>query len=392
MLKIQAKIWSLTQSPCGRSKGGYIDLSSFVNSLPNDRGTLDSRIFSINVRGNTIDSHKMPRNGAPHKHKVYDGVVDTLSKIRDGASPDLMFLNNQGCLIMCESCVPIPGKKDFYEITFSMPHHGFGNGQQTIRSVFYSSYYLGIDLFPMTTIFAKITEGFDPEESVEICHNNNNSKSINNKDRISNTFSQSGLEEEMARRGYLLIAKKDFDKKNQDASAYPNGTINLHDITGFYNLLNAYKNETPWMSGSKIVDHDLVDGLDADTLETVYWAMRQIDSWIDNNESKILEHKPLMQEKHLGPYGLFRNLFMACYKQFSHGKLGGYCQDISIEDFFGLCLKSFANRAPGRDEKGVSSKSFILGVLAQLKDTLETEDRIRTLQRQLSRLKQGAEI
>lgn len=361
MLKFEAKIMNLSTSPGGRSKGGYIDLSSFIKNLPHENGILNNEIFQINVRGNTISTPKLDKKGKS-KHSVYDGIVDTLKRIESGENPDLMYLNNQGCLIMCESCIPVYGKPDTYEITLSKSHHGFGNGQQSIRSTFYSFYNLGINILPETCIFVKITEGFDSKESVEICHNNNNSKSINNKDKVSNTFIENGIFDHLAKKGYFLKCKKDSDIKSIDENLYPNGMIDLHDATGFFNLLNAYHKETPWKTGSAIVDDELLEDVTSNIILEVQDLKVDLEKWIIKNKSKIYIYKPLFDEKHLGANGPLKNLFATCFKKY-------YQNFLSKEEFFDVCFDCFESKVPSRATvKSIKSDGFANLVLDKVKD------------------------
>ena len=382
MIRFEAKITSLSTSPGGKVKTGYLDLSTFIKSLPHKDGILDKGLFDINVRGNTIQTKKGKKDFKTEPkitkkglsgHVVFDGIADTLRRIEKGANPDLFIMKNVGCWINVDSCAPVPGKPDYYEIVLSKSHHGFGNGQQSIRSAFYSWNSLGISLVPGTCIIAKITEGLDPEESVEICYSNNNSKSINNKDKVSNAFSEAGLIEEMAKRGILLKAKKDTDQDSIDLSPYPNGTIDLHDRKGFYNLLNAYRMETPWRAGQEVVDEDLLDGLDADLLETVFKAMKAIDVWVDNNKDDIFQYKKHFDEQHLGQYGLLRNLFSTCIKLLSDKRLAKFKISIGTDEFLDLCFDSFKYSMPANAEgkKSLKNEAFAKSMIRELGRLLE---------------------
>jgi len=363
MLKFEAKIMNLSTSPGGRSKGGYLDLSSFIKNLPHQNGVLEKELFSINVRGNTITTPKLNKKGKS-KHTVYDGVVDTLKRIESGENADLMFLNNQGCLIMCESCMPVSGKPDTYEIVFSKEHHGFGNGQQSIRSTFYSLHNLGINILPETCIFVKITEGFDSKESVEICHNNNNSKSINNKDKVSNTFIENGIFDDIAKKGYFLKCKRDSDIKSADPNLYPNGMIDLQDPTGFFNLLNAYHKETSWKVGSAIVDDELLKYVTSDIILEVQDLKVDLEKWLNKNKSRISNYKPHFDEDHLGVNGPLKNLFATCFKKY-------YQNFLSKEEFFNICFDCFESKVPSRlTAKGLKTEGFALLVFDKVKDAM----------------------
>jgi len=380
MLKFEAKIMNLSTSPGGRSKGGYIDLSSFIKNLPHEDGILNNEIFRINVRGNTITTPKLNKKGRS-KHTVYDGVVDTLQRIESGENTDLMFLSNQGCLIMCESCTPVSGKPNTYEIVFSKEHHGFGNGQQSIRSTFYSFHNLGINILPGTCIFVKITEGFDSKESVEICHNNNNSKSINNKDKVSNTFIENGIFDELAQKGYFLKCKKDSDIKEVDAKIYPNGIIDLHDQSGFYNLLNAYHKETPWNAGTGIVDDELLENVTSKIILDVQQLKLDLEKWIEKNKLRVYQYKQFFDEAHLGPYGPIKNLFTTCFKKHyqnfltGHNETKSWVSTISKNEFFDICFECFESKVPSFSKavskKTVKSQLFALALFEKLEDRIK---------------------
>lgn len=383
MIRFEAKIMNLSVSPGGQVKTGHLELLSFIKTLPQQDGILDKGLFDINVRANTIPQKKGKKEDSKTEpkiskkglsgHAVFDGIADTLRRIENGDNPDLFIMKNVGCWINVDSCVPVAGKPDYYEIVFSKSHHGFGNGQHSIRSAFYSWNSLGIDILPGTCIIAKITEGLDPDKSVEICHSNNNSKSINNKDKVSNLFSRAGLIEEMARRGYLLKAKRDTDQDCIDLAPYPKGVIDLHDRKGFYNLLNAYRMETPWKAGQEVVDEELLEGLDADLLETVFESMKDIDCWIDRNKEEIFQYKKNFDEQHLGQYGLLRNLFATCIKLLSEKKLVKFKTEISIGEFLDLCFESFKYSMPaGADgKKSLKNESFARSMIRELSRMLE---------------------
>jgi hypothetical protein len=363
MLKFEAKIKHLVSVGSENVKGGYIDLSSFIKNLPHQNGVLEKELFSINVRGNTIGSPKLKKDGKSG-HNVYDGVIDTLDKIVYGASPNLMYLNNQGCLIMCKSCLPVEGKEDTYEITFTDPHHGFGNGQQSITSVFNSVHTLGKELMPETLIFAKLTVDFSSKDSVEICHNNNNSKSINNKDRVSNTFIENGIVDELAQKGFYLKCKKDSNIKSVDMNVYPNGMIDLHDATGFFNLLNAYHKETPWKTGSGIVDDELLQDVTTEIILEVQSLKIELEKWIKKNNTRILNYKPLFDEKHLGANGPLKNLFATCFKKYHQKFLTKY-------EFFDICFDCFESKVPSRATvKSIKSDGFAMLVMDKVKDAI----------------------
>lgn len=385
MIRFEAKITSLSTSPGGQVKTGYLDLSTFIKILPHTAGVLDKALFDINVRANTIPTKtvgkgkeaktapKINKKKGLSGHDVFDGIADTLRRIEKGDNPDLFIMKNVGCWINVESCRPVYGKPDWYEITISQSHHGFGNGQQSIRSAFYAWHSLGIDLLPGTCIIAKITEKLDPDKSVEICHSNNNSKSINNKDKVSNLFSRAGLIEEMASRGYLLKAKRDTEQANIDLSPYPNGVIDLHDRKGFYNLLNAYRMETPWRAGQEVVDEDLLDGLTADLLEDVFKAMKQIDIWVDKNADAIFQYKKHFDEQHLGQYGLLRNLFSTCIKLLSDKRLAKFKISIGMDEFLDLCFESFKYSMPASADgkKSLKNEAFAKSMIRELGRLLE---------------------
>lgn len=366
MLKIEVKIKHLVAPHSDKKKenikGGYIDLSSFVKNLPHQNGVLEKELFSINVRGNTIASAKLRKDGTSG-HAVYDGVIDTLTKIKDESDSSLMYLNNQGCLIMCDSCLPVEGKEDTYEIIFSQPHHGFGNGQQSLTSLFNSVYTLGMDIIPDTLIFAKITVDFSAKSSVAICHNNNNSKSINNKDKVSNTFIENGIFEDLVKKGFFLKCKKDSNIKSVDPNLYPNGMIDLHDNKGFYNLLNAYHKGTPWKTGAAIVDDELLQNVTTDIILEVQHLKVDLENWLEKNKAKISNYKPLFDEKHLGVNGPLKNLFATCFKQYYQNKF------LTKDEFFDVCFDCFESKVPSRtDKKSIKTEGFAKDVLDKVKD------------------------
>jgi len=352
-MKIKMKIKNLYlagEEGSEKTMTGLLDLSTLVTL-----NKIDKNLFNVNVRGNTI-GNKPPKN-----HKVFNNIKDTLIKISKGEAQKISFLNkNNGVCIMCDSIKSLGD--ELYELNIPQEYHGFGNGQQTISSVYHVYKTLGITIEKDTLTQVKIMIGYNKDECYDVCTANNTNIKINNRDIISNSWNN--IAKTLRKNGWVLVSKAD---KTSMITPGKKGTIELHKDS-FYNLLNAYHRENPWKVGQEIVDTDLLTGMTGDILVKVHNLKLDLNKWLSNNTERVMSYKPLFDASHLSPYGTLKNLFITCHKKW-------YSDKISNEEFFDICFNAFEQLLPGRATKqSIKSEGFSKNVFGKVQNLVHIRE------------------
>ena len=90
----------------------------------------------------------------------------------------------------------------------------------------------------------------------------------------------------------------------------------------------------------------------------------ELEKWIKKNNVRILNYKPLFDEKHLGANGPLKNLFATCFKKY-HQKF------LTKDEFFDICFDCFESKVPSRATvKSIKSDGFAMLVMDKVKDAI----------------------
>lgn len=319
---------SLIQAPkngTGETYIGYVKLDDLITA----QNQIGKDLYSVNVRG-SLFTGKSPDS----KNRVFRGITETLINISKGELSPNTFLNgNQGCLLMCES---IQGDLKKYEITISEIYHGIGNGQQTISVASFVN-----KKFPIrkdVSIPIKIMVGYTPEECYSACEYNNTSNKISLKNIISNDWEP--ISKQLLRLGYILHYKQD------KVIVKSENLINIWE-RNFYNFLNAYHCETPWISGDKTISNGFnISQVSVKSLLDVVLIKSKIDDWFSKNIKKF--DTSLFDADRTGYIG---NIIVTAYKKYYDGSM-------SVDDFIKLCFVDVIYPTIISQNKRVNSSFF----------------------------------
>lgn len=319
---------SLLQTPkngTGDTYIGYVKLADLIAA----QNQIGKDIYSVNVRG-CLFTGKSP----DRKNRVFKGISETLIGISNGKiSPNTFLNSNQGCLLMCES---IKGDLKNYEVTISQLYHGIGNGQQTISvASFINNKY---PISPDVKILIKIMVGYSSEECYSACESNNNSTKISLKNIISNNWEP--ISKQLIKLGYILHYKQDKIIPKSD------NLINIWE-RNFYNFLNAYHCETPWISGDKTISNGFdVSQVSVKSLLDVFMIKIKIDNWFSTNINNY--DVSLFDVSRTGYIG---NILVTAYKKY-------YDKSMSTDDFIKLCFDDVIYPTIISQNKRVNSSFF----------------------------------
>jgi len=319
---------SLLQTPkngTGITYIGYVKLADLISA----QNQIGKDIYSVNVRGCLFTGKSSDR-----KNRVFKGISESLIGISKGeVSPNIFLNSNQGCLLMCES---IKGDLKNYEITISQLYHGIGNGQQTISVASFVN-----NKFPISSdvnIPIKIMVGYSSEECYSACEYNNTSNKISLKNIISNNWEP--ISKQLLKFGYILHYKQDKIIPKSDK------LINIWD-RNFYNFLNAYHCETPWVSGDKTISNGFdVSQVSVKSLLDVVLIKSKIDKWFSTNIKQF--DTSLFDAERTGYIG---NIIVTAYKNY-------YDKSMSVDDFIKLCFEDVIYQTIVSQNKRVNSSFF----------------------------------
>lgn len=329
MNKFKLRVKSLTQVSCNGTKETYlavVDLRDLIDA----NNKIGSQLYTVNVRGKLFSGKKPDR-----KNPVYIGIENTLIDIYNDnkLAPDFLN-NNNGCLLICDSIETSSPNK--YEITINQPYHGIGNGQQTISIASFIN-----NKYPVSNgvyVVVKIMVGYDSVECFAACDANNNSNKVTKKDLKSNDWTF--LSNELFDMGYTLHHKRD--------AIIPKGDniINIYE-TGFYNILNSYHTEKPWITGNEVTNILDINTLTTDIILEVFNIKKNIDNWFKMNLYKYDDSK--FDSKRTG---YIKNIMITAYKNYYTTEISRL---ISIDDFFTISFDIIFNEIQSEKKKVDSS-------------------------------------
>lgn len=313
MKKFNLRISSLIQAPKkdktsqGSTYTGYAKLIDFVSA----HKTLGENLYEVNVRKTLYDKVKTKRN------PVFIGISKTLINIYNGAlTPDCFIDRCIGVSLMCDS---LNYNLESYEVTLTESFHGVGNGQQTITisDIINNKYPISDDIY----IRVQIMVGKSQEECTSACTALNTSNKLSQKDIISKDWDPIALQ--LKKLGYILLSKTD----KSIPKVLPPNVINLMS-ENFYNFLNAYHCETPWVTGDETIKKGFNVGLvSAQSLLEVANLKNHLDTWFTNN---INNYDTSMFDS--TRTGYIKNVIITAYKQYfrkSH---------MNLTDFINMCF------------------------------------------------------
>jgi hypothetical protein len=329
MSKFKLRAQTLTQVSCNGAKETYVAVVD-LRDLVDANNKLGRELYTVNVRSKLFSGKRPDR-----KNKVYSGIEDTLINIYNDNSLAGDFLNNNnGCLLICDSISTLSPNK--YEIEINKDCHGIGNGQQTVSVASFVN-----NKYPIPNgvyVLIKIMVGYDTNECFTACEANNNSNKVTKKDLISNDWTL--LSDELFDMGYTLHYKRD--------AVVPKGdnVINIYE-TGFYNILNSYHTEKPWITGNEVTNILDINTLTTDVILDVFDIKRRIDNWFKMNLYKYDDSK--FDSKRTG---YIKNIMVTSYKKYYTLEISRL---ISIDEFFTTSFDTIFNEIQSEKKKVDSS-------------------------------------
>ena len=330
MKKFKLKFHSIVEVPSNSTKGRSYSAVVQLKQLVNTHKKFNGDIYDVNVRGVLSN----PKNST--KNKVHYGINDTLVSISNGSLDSINFYNrNGGGLLICESINEIQNNE--YEIILSERYHGFGNGQQTISisSFVDNKFPISDDVY----IQLQIMVGYDKNDSYNSCNSHNTSNKIGNKDIISNYWNDK--KDELEKLGYFLGNKNDKSK---------GGGENFMDMfsQNYYNIINAYFNETPWETSTKATenfDEDFINSIPINGMILVFELSKEIDKWFKLNYDSYKDNNFY----DTGRPGYAKNVLVLAYKRY-YNQYKEITND-SSDGFFKLFMDSVWKIAKSSDKK-----------------------------------------
>lgn len=313
MKKFNLRISSLIQAPKqvatsqGSTYSGYAKLIDFVSA----HKTLGEDLYEVNVRKTLYGPHIKKDN------PVFKGISKTLIDIYNGVlTPDCFIDRCIGVSLMCES---LSSNLESYEVTLTENYHGVGNGQQTITisDIINNKYPISEDIY----IRVQIMVGKSQDECTSACTALNTSNKLSQKDIISKDWNPIALQ--LKKLGYVLLSKTD----KSIPKILPPNVINLMS-ENFYNFLNAYHCETPWITGDETIKKGFnVSLVSVQSLLEVAYLKNQLDNWFSNNinnyDTTIFDSTRT---------GYIKNVIITAYKKYFKKS------NLSITDFIHLCF------------------------------------------------------
>lgn len=306
---------------------GFVRLADLVSA----HKIYGKELYEGNVRGQLAST-----NSQILKNQTSKGIYETLGDIHSGKLDPVTFYNgNAGCLIMCET-LSVSGDK--YQADIKYPYQGIGNGQQTINTAYFFSNKQEIN--PDVLIPIKIMVGYSRKDFQSACVRNNTSNRISQKSVISNDWSNLAKELDMV--GITLVYKIDAVKPKSSGGRI----INLNE-KNYYNILNSYFNENPWVTGNDIIKSGFdVSKITVNDLLKVDSFKNDLVNWFNNN---IKNYNNNLFDS--GRIGYIQNLIVTAFSKY-------YDNSISTSDFIELCFDKSIYPAIVREGKRVEFTYF----------------------------------
>jgi hypothetical protein len=329
MKKFKLKFHSIVEIPSNSTKGRSYSAVVQLKQLVDTHKMFNGQIYDVNVRGLLTNSKNSKKN------KVHVGINDTLVSISNGSLDSINFYNrNGGGLLICGSINEIQNNE--YEIILSERYHGFGNGQQTISisSFVDNKFPISDDVY----IQLQIMVGYDEDDSYNSCSSHNTSNKIGNKDTISNDWND--MKDELDKLGYILNNKKDITIAGDNV-------INLWS-QNYYNIINAYFNETPWVTASEAIENfegNVIDFISPSDMISVFELSKEIDNWFDINYKSYHDNNFY----DTGRPGYAKNVLVLAYKRY-YNQYKDITNDSSY-GFFKLFMDNVWKIAKSGDKK-----------------------------------------
>jgi hypothetical protein len=319
MKKFNLRISSLIQAPKtattsqGSTYTGYAKLIDFVSA----HKSLGEDLYEVNVRKTLYEKVKVQKN------PVFLGISRTLINIYNGIeSPDCFIDKCIGVSLMCDS---LNFNLNTYEVILTEDYHGVGNGQQTINisDITNNKYPISDDVY----IRVQIMVGKSEKECTSACTALNTSNKLSQKDIISKDWDP--IAKQLKKIGYTLLSKTDKSIPKQ----LPRNVINLMS-ENFYNFLNAYHCETPWITGDETIKRGLNGGsgfnvglVSVQSLLEVDNLKNQLDIWFMNNISNY--DTTIFDSTRTG---YIKNVIVTAYKKYFNKS------NMSLSKFIHICF------------------------------------------------------
>lgn len=270
MKNFNLKFFSIVEIPGGKNGAKSYSAVVQLKQLVAVHKMFNGDIYDVNVRGNLTGMANS--NSKYERNPVHNGISKTLNKISDGFDEPISFYNkNGGALLICDPIKKVSDNE--YEFSLSTPHHGFGNGQQTISISSYVDNKITIseDIY----VQLQIMSGYDQFDSYNSCKSHNTGNKISFADIISNEWDY--LKPGILKRGHILVTKKE-----EKVPSGPN-VINFLK-SNFYNILHSYFNET-YLSSTTATEslYNSRYKVSEDGVIDAFNISNKIDEWFHNN-------------------------------------------------------------------------------------------------------------
>jgi hypothetical protein len=310
----------------GVTYSGFVRLADLVSA----HKIHGKELYEGNVRGQLASTHSQIL-----KNPTCKSILETLEEIHSGKlEPTTFFNGSQGCLIMCDSLSISSGT---YIAEIKHDYQGIGNGQQTINTSYFFSNRQEIS--PNILIPIKIMVGYSKKDFQSACVRNNTSSKVSQKSVISNDWSN--IAKQLNKIGITLVYKVDAVKTKTKGRI-----INLHE-KNYYNILNSYFNETPWITGNQVINEFRVDSVTIDDLLKLDNFKIELVKWFNANlhncDTTLFDY---------GRIGCLHNLIVLAFKKY-------YDNSISNADFIELCFDKSIYSAIKREGKRVEHTYFL---------------------------------
>ena len=306
---------------------GFVRLADLVSA----HKIHGKQLYEGNIRGQLASTHSQIL-----KNPACKSILETLEEIHNGKLETTTFFNgNQGCLIMCES---LSVSSDTYIAEIKHDYQGIGNGQQTINTSSFFSNKTNIN--PDILIPIKIMVGYSKKDLQSACTRNNTSTKVSQKSVISNDWST--ISKQLSKIGLTLVYKVDAVKPKKSVGRI----INLHE-KNYYNILNSYFNETPWITGNQVIDEFRVDSVKIEELLKLDDFKIELVKWFNQNlqnyDITLFDYKRI---------GYIQNLIVLAFKKYYDGS-------ISTSEFIELCFDKSIYPAIKREGRRVEHTYFL---------------------------------
>jgi hypothetical protein len=288
-------------------------------------------LYEGNVRGQLASTHSQIL-----KNSSCRSILETLQDIHAEKIDSTTFFNgNQGCLIMCDS-LSVSG--DTYIVDIKHDYQGIGNGQQTINTAYFFSNKSNIN--PDILIPIKVMAGYSKKDFQSACVRNNTSTKVSQKNVISNDWSN--IAKQLIKIGVTLVYKVDAVKPKKSK-----GRIINTNEKNYYNILNSYFNETPWITGDQVIKEFDIHSVTIEELLKLDNFKIELVKWFNQN---LQNYDTTLFDS--GRIGCIQNLIVLAFKKYYDGT-------ISTSEFIELCFDKSIYPAIKREGKRVEHTYFL---------------------------------